>query len=89
MATEVDWTGLKKNFKDHALLYHYVNATIALHKASQAYKQFVETDTYTFGKKSVQGHWLEARRLRQDRDNALWIADGLFKDLLSLDGKSV
>ena len=81
---ELDWTVLKKKFKDHALLYHYVNASLTLHKASQAYRQFVETDTYTYANKPVQSHWLEARRLRQERDNALWIADGLFKDLLSL-----
>ena len=82
---ELDWTVLKKKFKDHALLYHYVNASIALHHASQAYKKFVEADAYSFSKnRSIRGHWTEANRLRMEREEAFCLADALFKDLQSL-----
>ena len=82
---DLDWTALKKKFKDHALLYHYVNASIALHQASQAYKKFVEADAYSFSKnRSIRGHWTEANRLRMAREEAFSLADSLFKDLQSL-----
>ena len=85
MDTDLDWTVLKKKFKDHALLYHYVNATLALHHASQAYKKFVEADAYSFSKnRSIRGHWTEANRLRMAREEAFSLADSLFKDLQSL-----
>jgi hypothetical protein len=82
---EIDWTVLKKKFKDHGLLYHYVNASIALYHASQAYKKFVEADSYSFSKnRSIRGHWTEANRLRMEREEAFCLADALFKDLQSL-----
>jgi hypothetical protein len=85
MDTDLDWTVLKKKFKDHALLYHYVNATLALDRASQAYKKFVEADAYSFSKnRSIRGHWTEANRLRMAREEAFSLADSLFKDLQSL-----
>jgi hypothetical protein len=76
----LDLVMIRKKLRNPSLLYHYVNAYNARIEAHNLYVKYVETDTYTFGG-GFSDHWTTVTRLRREKDDAHWRAQGLFLDL--------